>query len=1123
MKKNYENGSWLGPVPKKFLLAMKLTTLIILVSIMHVSATVYSQATKLSLNMQKTTIKEVLQKIETLSEFRFIYQNEQVDLNKKINVQFKSERVENILNELFEGEEIEYSITSNNLILIKSRRNPVHRNVINNKGIQQKSISGKVTDSSGLPLPGVTVVVKGTTQGTITDADGKYALANIPEDAVLQFSFIGMKTQEIVVSGKMSINVVMVEEAIGIEEVVAIGYGSVKKKDLTGSVTSVKADNIEKVNTASLNDALQGLAAGVQVTSQSGQPGEAGTILIRGGSSISASNEPLYVIDGFPQLGGSNMDLNPQDIESVEVLKDASAGAIYGARASNGVVIITTKSGKKGTLDITYNGKYTVSNIIRKLETVDIVDYAAIQKVVAPEEQKWKYENPESWADSTSVNWQDEAYRIATMQTHNLQINGGSQRTQFASSLGYLKQEGIALGSDYYRINARLRIDSELNEKLRAGANISYAYDEREGPSLTGEGNVGRYILLARPYIVGEGTGDDLGEYIDPDLGTGETTTNPIKWLTEYRAVRNSLYLRTTDYLEYRPIKGLVLRANGAMNYYAVKNKSYMPSDVSYGRTYNGIASISQNQRISWLYENTADYKITIGKHKIQSLIGFSAQSTVYENMSMRSQNFPIENLGADNIGLGTSPSNPTSEKWKSTIASYFGRVNYNFADRYLITASVRADGSSNFGINNKWGTFPSGALAWRASEEKFIKALNVFSNLKFRVSYGITGNNSIGNYMSMMQFATANVSLNSTQNLGLIPGSMANVDLKWEQNEQTDVGIDIGVLNNRFNITADYYRKKSIDLLLNAPVPYYSGFSSYTTNVGDIESTGYEFDINGRILDGKFKWNSSLNISFPSTKVLRLSNADYFFTGDFDHKTNMFIVRVGDPLGSIYGYVYDGVNQNEDEANNLPQFGGSGVVGGPRYKDISGPDGVPDGIIDSEYDRTIIGNGLPDWFGGWTNQFSYKNFDLSFVVTFRYGNEIVNANKNFLWRPSYFNGGLKQIMDAWTTENSTNENWAWNIEGIEYNNVSSWLVEDGSFVRLNNITLGYNLPQSMLKRVGIGKCRIFASGDKLLTWSKYSGYDPEVSVSGSMLTPGVDQSNYPNLKSVTFGINLTF
>ncbi|MEQ6119478.1 TonB-dependent receptor [Reichenbachiella sp. MALMAid0571] len=1074
-----------------------------------------------SVNMKNASLSGAFKHLESISDYHFNYKGVDINKHKKLDLKFENALFSDVLLQISRKYKLGFRQLNDVIQVVKF--SDMEDGDISEISMADVDITGKITDENGEGLPGASVVVKGTTVGTTTDLDGNYKVS-VAEQSILTISFVGYKTQEITIGNQSVIDVQMAVDAEQLEEVVVIGYGSVQKKDLTGSVASVGSESIERINTPSLNDALQGMAAGVQVTSSTGRPGEASSVLIRGGSSISASNEPLYVIDGFPQLGGSNLDLNPQNIASIDILKDASAGAIYGARASNGVVIITTKSGSRGgKLNISYTGRRSFSSIIKELETIDIVDYAKIHQVRAPLDEQPLYANPEQWADSTSIDWQDEIYRTAAMQMHDLQITGGSNNTKYSASIGYLTQEGIAIGSDYSRLNSRLRIETDLNNKLIAGVNISYATDERNGPSLNGEESAGVFILKARPYIPGGPFPGDLVDYVDPDVGTGQTATNPSRWLTGNDALRNQLTFRTINYLDFKPFKGFSLRASGSMSYNGTKNRSYLPSDVGIGRNYNGIANISHNQTTSWLYENTAKYKFTVSNHEIETLIGFSAQSTIGESFGVKSQNFPIENLGYDNIGLGVDVFNPSSNKYKSTMASYFGRVNYTYRGRYLLTASVRYDGSSNLGEANKWGAFPSVALAWRASEEHFIQNLNVFSDLKFRISYGITGNNSIGNYRSLGTYSSANVSINSAQVLGLRPGSMSNVDLKWEQNRQLDLGFDIGVFGGRLNITADYYKKKSNDLLLNAPIPINSGFTSFTSNIGDIESSGYELDIRGVVLNGKVKWTSQFNISFPSTKVLRLSETDYFFTGSWGHKSSVFIVKEGEALGSIYGYVYDGVNQNEDEVTNLPQFGGAGAVGGPRYKDISGPDGVPDGVIDSEYDREIIGNGLPDAFGGLTNKLEYKNFDLSFVFSFRYGNEVLNANKNFLWRPNYRSGGLKKIMDAWTPENPTNENWAWDQDGIEYNNVSSWLVEDGSFIRLRNITLGYTLPSILTKTIGIERCRFFVSGDKLMTFTNYSGYDPEVSVSSSMLTPGVDLTNYPNQKSVTLGVNVTF
>ena len=1074
---------------------------------------VVSQNSKVKIAEDKLlTVDEVFYLIMDQTNYKFFYEIGIFKDFPKVQVKKGVIKTNDLLEECLSSGNLTVTLTKNNCIVIEKKQSLVSE-------IQYFQLSGTVSDEAGVPLPGASIVEKGTSKGVLTDFDGNFSIKLSNSKAVLEVSYVGFVSKEIAVNNQRTLEIVLKNSTTDLEEVVIVGYGSVKKKDLTGSVSTVKSESIEKINTGSLNDALQGMAAGVQVTASSGTPGKGSSIIIRGGSSISASNEPLYVIDGFPQLGGDNMDLNPQNIESVTILKDAAAGAIYGARASNGVVLITTKSGSKDEIPkISYTSRFSLANPIKKIETMDIVDYARVQKVINPNPSF--YENPETFRDSISVNWQDKIFRPALTQTHDMQISGGSKNSKYSASLGYYNQEGIVDNTSYTRINSRLRLESDISKKLKTGVNISYTSGQSLGPSFQGQGGLGMIALHLRPFIPASGFDGDLEGYEDPTYNEAGSY-NPIEGLKRFLVEGNNLRFSTINYLEYEPVKNFTLKTTGSLNYYGSKSKSYQPSDIGFASSYNGIGSIGHNETTSWLFENTANYKLKIANHKIEALAGFSAQSTVGESFSVRSYNFPIETLGYDNIALGVDLEAPKSNKYKATLASLFGRVSYDFRGKYLLNATVRYDGSSNLGADNKWGMFPSAGLAWRVSEESFIKKLNIFTDLKFRASYGLTGNNSIGNYRSLLTYTAANISINSSQVLGQIPNSMPNSDLKWEQNKQLDLGLDLKLFKGKLNFTADYYKKKSKDLLLNAPVPINSGFTTFTNNIGDIQSSGYEFDLGGTIIKNKnLSWTSQFNISFPSTKVLKLSDTDYFFTGSAGRKQNVFKVQEGEPLGSFFGYIYDGVNQNQDEVDNLPQYGGSDRIGSPRYKDISGPDGVPDGIINA-FDRTILGNGLPDVFGGLTNSFRYKSFDFSFVFTYRFGNKVLNSNKSEL-TASANRGGPKYMLNAWSPENPTNELWAWGQDSVlEFLNVTSWLLEDGSFVRLNNITFGYSLPKYVIKKLNIQNFRIFLAGDKILTFSKYKGYDPEVGV--SMLQPGIDLTSYPNQKKITVGINITF
>ena len=1113
MKKSDVDNAFKKRRCKKLNFKMKFCFLVASIMLFQLSANSVMSQKKMEFDYSNVPLKRILNEIKSQTGYRFFYNVKEIDDTQKTSLNVDKETIREVLRKLSVKANFDYRINGNQVVLTKKENT--------NYNSQKTEIKGTVMDRDGVPLPGASIVEKGTANGTQTDFDGNFSISVENPNTVLVISYLGFATKEISLEGQNSLNIILLESASGLDEVVVIGYGSVKKKDLTGSVSTVKSESIEKFNTGSLNDALQGMAAGVQVTSTSGTPGQGSNIIIRGGSSISASNEPLYVIDGFPQLGGDNMDLNPQNIESVTILKDASAGAIYGARASNGVILITTKSGSKNeSPKISYTSRFSLANPIRKIETMDIVEFATVQKAIHPNPSFYEY--PERFRDSTSVNWQDKIFRPALTQTHDMQVSGGSKNSKYSASLGYYNQEGIVDNTSYTRINSRLRLESDISSKLKSGVNISYTSGQSLGPSFQGQGGLGMIALHLRPFIPESGFDGDLEGYEDPTY-TEAGSYNPLKGLSRFLVEGNNSKFTTINYLEYEPVKDLTLKATGSLNYYGSKSKSYQPSDIGFAASYNGIGSINHNETTSWLFENTANYKFEIADHKIEVLGGFSAQATVGESFGVRSFNFPIETLGYDNISLGTDLEAPRSNKYKSTIASVFGRLSYDFHGKYLLNTTLRYDGSSNLGAANKWGVFPSVGLAWRVSEESFVKNLNIFTDLKFRASYGITGNNSIGNYRSLLTYKAANISINSNQVLGQIPSTMPNSDLRWEQNKQLDLGLDLRLFKGRLNFTADYYKKQSKDLLLNAPVPINSGFTTFTNNIGDIQASGYEFDLGGTILNNeneKLKWTSQFNISFPSTKVLKLSDTDYFFTGTAGRKENVFKVQEGEPLGSFFGYIYDGVNQNEDDVNNFPQYGGSEKVGSPRYRDISGPDDVPDGVINA-FDRTILGNGLPDVFGGLTNSFLYKSFDFSFVFTYRFGNEVLNSNKSEL-TAGVNRGGPKYMLDAWSPENPTNELWAWGQDSaLEFLNVSSWLLEDGSFVRLNNITVGYSLPKSLTDKLKIQDFRIFLAGDKILTFSKYKGYDPEVGI--SMLTPGIDLTSYPNQKKVTVGLNITF
>ena len=827
---------------------------------------------------------------------------------------------------------------------------------------QAKRVSGVVTDSAGEPIPGANVVQKETTNGTVTDMNGKYTL-DVPNNATLVISFIGYTTKEIKVGSQSVLNVSLVEEAIGLNEVVAIGYGYVKKKDLTGAVSTVSADDMVLGGTVSnAAQALQGKTAGVQVSQSSKAPGGTIAVRVRGNNSISSTNEPLYVVDGFPSSEGLN--LNPNDIESMQILKDASATAIYGARGANGVVLITTKRGKAGENKISYSGYLGTQKVDNPFEFLNAKDYmnlqnALYQEIDGQEGNPNGVYTPSQLQSTVDTDWLDVCTRLALVQDHNIQFRGGSEKTKVLTSLGYYKQEGVLKNTDFNRISGRVNVDQTINDFIKAGATM-YAHRERSNAQ-TYSGNIlGENVMLSvmeydptvKPY-------NEDGTYGRVPGGRGD---NPLANLLERKKEMVNDKFNGTAFLEVNPFDGFTAKA-GVELLHNFKG-SYLPKSTTYaGEIEGGIASTYDFRSTRQVFEGILNYMKTFNNiHDLNVMLGYSYEKYSAESRSANGKGFSTDLFEWNNLGAA-SIKGVSSSKTENLLASFFGRVNYTFNDKYLATVTVRRDGSSRFGANNHWGTFPSGSLAWRASEEDFVKNWGVFSNLKVRAGYGVTGNERIGDYASYALVSTNHVTLDGSNNMPgthLNQSSPENASLKWETTTQYNVGFDMGFFNNRLSVTLDGYWKKTKDLLLKVSLPYYTGFTSGQQNVGEISNRGFELDITSHNLTGDFVWDTKFNLALNRNKVLDLgSSGDIRITSSKPMGTvsenDYAIVREGEPLGSLYGWKYIGVLQEGESYAAQP----NSKPGDPKFEDVNN-----DGKIDAD-DRTIIGNANPDLIFG--------------------------------------------------------------------------------------------------------------------------------------------------------------
>lgn len=1024
---------------------------------------------------------------------------------------------------------------------------------------QTKKIIGKVTDEGGSVLKGVSVSLKNSNTATQTDAFGVFSI-NISEKAnnILVFSNVGFAKKEVFVKGQLQLTVVLEILAKDGEEVVVVGYGTQKKKDLTGAVAKVNIAELQKAPVRSFEEALGGRVAGVQVTSTDGQPGSPIAIVIRGNNSVTQDNSPLYVVDGFPLENPNNNAINPSDIESIEVLKDASASAIYGARAANGVILITTKKGKAGKTEFNFNSFFGMQNIINKIDVLSPYEFLKYNFELDSTTTKAQYylngRDLKSYDGAQGIDWQDQVFRQASIYSNSLSMSGGNATSKFFISLSALTQDGIVKYSGYDRYQGRLKFDHNVNSKFKVGINLNYSALKAKGTipsSLTNSSSQSSNLMYSvwgyRPILGNSAI--NLLESNDPffEGDPNDSRFNPLETVKYELRNRssNTVYGNTT--LEYEIAKNLKLKALIGYTNDVDRNEEFNNTKTSAGSPYsvggraNGVnGSYLYNTTNSYVSENTLSYNKKFNKkHNIDAVAGFTFQGVDRYIYGAAASKLPNERLGLSGLDEGI-PTKVPSSKTYNTLASFLGRVNYGYLSKYLATFSFRADGSSKFTTSNKWSYFPSGSLAWRLSQENFMKKVKFISEAKLRMSYGLVGNNRVSDFAPLSTLnspVTQGYPFNNTLTSSTVPFSLGNPNLRWETTAQTDAGIDISFFNSKLSLGVDVYRKVTKDLLLNADLPPSSGFSSAFKNIGKIENKGLEITVNGKIVDkSKFSWNAGFNISFNRNKILELNEgqSNVLSTINWDNQWRglpAYIARVGQPLGQFFGYIWDGLYQISDFnvsstgaytlkssiTSNTSTASSRIQPGHIKYKDLNGD------LVMNDNDRTVIGNANPDFTGGFSNNFKYKNFDLNVFFQFSYGGELLNANRYVFEGNSgrTLQNQYATVLNRWTIDNQNNEMFVARGNGDKV--YSSRVLEDGSYLRLKTVQLGYTLPNSLIKKVKVNSLRFYASAQNLLTWTNYTGFDPEVSSYNSALTPGFDYSVYPRAKTMTIGLNLIF
>lgn len=1003
-------------------------------------------------------------------------------------------------------------------------------NVSVHETLQSKTVTGVVVDAAGVPVIGANVIVKGTTVGTITDFDGNYSL-EVPENAVLQISYIGYLTEEVTVGNKSSINVTLKEDSQALDELVVVGYGTMRKSDVTGSIATAKGEELVKQQSFSALDNLRGKVSGVNIFSNSSQPGAYNNrVIIRGMATINSSSDPLYVVDGVVM---ENFALvNPNDIESMEVLKDASAAAIYGARGANGVIMVTTKRGKKDGegISVSYQGSVSVSSMARKMKTLNAQEWCDAFMIGLENENKYQgtnwslnrtdWFNDPVYFDSNGnplydTDWQDEATHNAVSHNHQLNIQQAGKNSSMGAFLNFTDQEGIVNNTYNKRLNAKMTYDADPTKWLSTSVNVMVNHTwGRYTPEDTGGQDARRTMIEMLPWLpVYE---PNTGKYttstsstINEVLGF-EGMSNPVFILNEQKRMKYNTQIFGNAALTFHLLEGLDLKTQFGMDFHNIDYRGYSSKELNNISMPNGWAEFNNEQTMYWQEETYLTYNKTWEEHRLNAMAGLSWQERTYRYNKSYTEGFFDDFFEDNNMGLGTLPSSPESSWNRWAMNSYFLRFAYTYKDRYSATVTGRVDGSSKFGANNKYAFFPSAGLAWNVSQEDFLKDNNYISNLKLHTSFGLTGNSEIDPYKSLGLVSASTTLFNGARVPSLYVNNMPNPDLKWEKTAQFDAGFNLGLFQNRLNFDVSYYLKNTTDLLLDCPVPHSTGYSTIFKNIGSVRNQGVDIMVNATPIQGEFTWNSTLNLNFNKNEITKLGDTDADIYMD-DWVNGGTILRVGESMGSFYGVVREGIWTVEDyEAGKCEKT----QIGHARRSES----------------KEILGKGLPDWTGSWINNFSYKGFDLTVDFQFVWG---VDAWQRFM-HSTYdrfgITNGLKNILyDAYDGTNpETMQQMIYlansGHKGGDTTSDSQWIC-NGSYLRLNMLQLGYTFDSSIAKKIGLSGLRVYASGNNLflITASDFLGYDPESTSSTSKFGQNMTFFSYPRARTFTFGVNVTF